>query len=91
MAADEHRIADLLRPGSEGRENDVNCLWTVYDHPTDYPDWFVARQFLVPSHPTHRIILAKTVEEIHERLGRYGMMWWPRDESDEPQIMGCYL
>ena len=42
-------------------------IWTVYDHPRDYPNKIVARKFLNDK-PTEEKIIEDTVEEVRKQL-----------------------
>lgn len=71
-------------------------MWTVYDHPTDYPDNFVARRFeIVPGEleprRTGHVIITETVEELNEHFDSLGLAFLARHEQDEPQIMGVWM
>jgi hypothetical protein len=68
-------------------------LWTVYDHPLDYPEWFVARRFELvgeKTRPTLDIMLSATLEGVREKIPR-GLYCMPRFENDEPQIVEVWL
>jgi hypothetical protein len=65
-------------------------LWTVYDHPSDYPEWFVARRFEGES-PTTETILARDVETIRVLLTIKGLMPLERMEGDDPKIIEVWL
>jgi hypothetical protein len=75
--------------------NDKEALhiWTVYDHPKDYPDHYVARLSLIGAgvvQPTNAMFTADTLEEIH-RLLPPGMTCLPRQEQDDPVIVEVWL
>lgn len=63
----------------------------VYDHPTDYPDNYVARVFEV-GNPTNTVIVKDNVDEIQEdiRKNTY-MIFFPRDAADKPCIVGVWM
>ena len=42
-------------------------VWTVYDHPIDYPDKIVARKFL-NDRPTQEIMIGDTIEDVRKQL-----------------------
>lgn len=42
-------------------------IWTIYDHPRDFPDNFVARKFLNDM-PTDEILVASNLLEIRELI-----------------------
>jgi hypothetical protein len=64
-------------------------LWTVYKHPLDYPDKFVARRWLLDKW-TPDVIVADTLEELREKLPR-GLYNLGRDSRDEPQIVETWI
>jgi hypothetical protein len=74
---------------------DVLNIWTVYEHPRDYPDQYVARRFevgagrAVPS-PTNDMFVADTLAELHALLPP-GLFRMPRFEGDSPSIVECWL
>lgn len=70
-------------------------MWTVFDHPTDYPDHFVARLFEVDAdgpRATASIIMATEVDALREVLEfEMGLVRILRSEGDEPRIMETWL
>lgn len=67
-------------------------LWTVYSHPKDYPDDFVARKFLGDA-PTAEHIKAPTLQELRRKLRDIapGLACIQRHPTDEPQIVEVWL
>lgn len=69
-------------------------IWTVFDHPADYPDSFVARRFEVHSggvtFATPEAVFATSLEAVRAKLppGLYRM---PRQHDDEPQIVESWI
>jgi hypothetical protein len=75
-----------------------NCLaiWTVYERPLDYPDKFVARLFEIEGEgakPTANIIITPDLQTLREilTLELHLSVCLPRHESDDPQIVECWL
>lgn len=64
-------------------------LWTIYDHPLDFPDQFVARCFL-GDQPTDRYLTADTLEELR-RLLPPGLICFTRDPYDDPAIVETWF
>lgn len=64
-------------------------IWTVYEHPRDLPDWFVARLW-ISDQPTTTVIKAKTLDELRALLPQ-GMSMMPRHELDDPCIVETWL
>jgi hypothetical protein len=65
-------------------------MWTIYDHPTDYPDHFVARRFELDK-PTSQILLCETLEPIRDALAGAGLICFMRDPSDDPKIVETWM
>lgn len=61
----------------------------LYDHPTDYPDKYVARVW-DGNNPTRLIALADTPEEIRATIPS-NMTRLPRTEKDDPCIMEVWI
>ena len=66
-------------------------LWTVYDHPTDYPDSYVARRFEVPGGPTDDVLETETLEALRAEFERRGLVCLPRASGDDPRIIETWL
>ncbi len=70
-------------------------IWTVYEHPTDYPDQFVARRFNIlidkpEPQATDDIVTAASLQELREMLP-IGLTRIPRLHGDEPQIVEVWI
>jgi hypothetical protein len=68
-------------------------MWTIYDHPTDRPDVFIARLWLVDNtgwrftRETHE---ASTLDEVRSMLPR-GLTCLPRAPYDDQKIVETWL
>jgi hypothetical protein len=71
------------------------AIWTVYDHPLDYPDKFVARRFDVDAsgpRPSASVIVASDLETLRNILAfEMHLTCLSRNEEDEPQIVESWL
>lgn len=71
------------------------AMWTVYDHPADYPDKFVARRFEVDRtgpRVTDSIIIADDIETIRDVLQfEMHLVKLMRSPEDDPVIMETWL
>jgi hypothetical protein len=73
--------------------DDALALWTVYDHPSDFPDRFIARLWLVSrtgTVMTEETVSAATLEELRDRLPS-GLCRLDRDPSDDPVVVETWL
>lgn len=72
-------------------------IWTVYDHPLDFPDGYAARLFLVGGGEpepvaTDSVIMAPDLERLREvMIMDLGLTSIPRSEHDDPCIVECWL
>jgi hypothetical protein len=65
-------------------------IWTVYDHPRDFPDCFIARKFMLDV-VTTEIVTAPTLDELRDRLATEGLFLVPRSPEDDPRIVETWL
>ena len=64
-------------------------LYVVYDHPRDYPEHFVVRQWEMDQ-PTDRYTLHDSLAAARASIP-FGLACLHRDEEDEPQILETWL
>lgn len=62
---------------------------TVYKHPEDYPEQYVARVWDA-NRPTHLIALADTLDELRETIPQ-GMYNLGRQPQDDPCIVEVWI
>ena len=74
--------------------DDVLAMWTVYDHPRDEPDYWVARLWLVGRHgvleATKTRFTATSLEALRAMLPS-GLHRLERDRADDPVIVETWL
>lgn len=63
---------------------------TVYEHPADYPDKYVARVFDM-NRPTNLAVIADTYEELLEAIPTRNMARMERNPKDDPVIMETWI
>lgn len=69
-------------------------MWTVYDHPTDYPDGYVVRLFLVDGagpRPTTTAFRSDDLAKLRAEMVARGLTCLMRDPSDDPKIVETWL
>ena len=76
--------------------SELLSLWTIYDHPTDYPGHFVARRFVVGHEldkpfATDEIMAAERIEDLREVFLEMGLVKIEREMVDEAQIVETWL
>ena len=72
------------------------AMWTVYDHPDDYPDKFIARRFEVGDDggvlATTSVIVADSIETIRDILQfELHFVMLMRSPEDDPKIVETWL
>lgn len=73
--------------------NEPLNIWTIYDHPRDLPDVFVARRFEIGGEhggPTGDILTAPTLDALRKKLP-WGLVRIMRQDGDDPCIVECWL
>lgn len=66
-------------------------MWTIYDHPSDYPRHYVVRATIVGrSVPSERVQLADTLEEARA-LVPDGLFCLARSPGDDPVIVETWF
>jgi len=68
-------------------------IWTVYDHPLDRPDDFVARRFeILRMHvtATNDVLTAPTLEQLRDKLPP-GLTLLPREALDDAKIVESWV
>ncbi|NGO54551.1 hypothetical protein [Allomesorhizobium camelthorni] len=65
-------------------------IWTVYDHPKDFPDSFVARLY-VGQTPTATFMSCPDLDMLRGQLAEMGLVPLARSEGDDPVIVEVWL
>lgn len=69
-------------------------IWTIYDHPRDYPHAFVVRRSVidgpVPKADMQPWALTHTLDAARESLPP-GLTCMPRQAGDDPVIVECWI
>jgi hypothetical protein len=89
---DVENISEYLTPIIQDG-NSVLSLITLYDKPSDYPEKYVARLWIVRKgivQSTNIIMIADTLDELKKRIPSY-MQYLDRETNDDPKIVGVYL
>ncbi len=68
----------------------VLTIWTIYDHPRDYPDKYVLRADDIPGGRRDFIELADTLDEIRRKVPA-ALCRMPPYPSDDPVIVETWI
>ena len=89
-------IADYIAHANHNaaRERNALSMWTVYDHPADFKDHFVARRHETSSAisvATSDIIISKDLDVLREAMLFCGLICMTRDPNDDPNIVEVWM
>lgn len=68
-------------------------MWTIYDHPSDQPDHFVVRKWVIGpgvAEPTGEFFLCDTLEQARREIP-YGLACLQRHPNDDPVIVETWI
>jgi hypothetical protein len=86
-------ITDVSEKHFSELEKKIVRQYTVYDHPKDFPDHFVARQWqIIPGIPEPVAnpkfeMLASNLDDLRDQLAAMGLTPLTRSETDDPVIL----
>jgi hypothetical protein len=69
-------------------------MWTVYDHPRDFPNSYVARCFDVDGsgpRATDNIMVSPSLDALRDMLAARGLTALCRSPEDDPKIVETWL
>ncbi|MCK1742157.1 hypothetical protein IVA80_15135 [Bradyrhizobium sp. 139] len=64
--------------------------WTIYDHPRDWPNHFVARRFEGET-PTPEVLYSTDLDQLRMALLGRGLVPFARHQQDDPVIVETWL
>jgi hypothetical protein len=77
------------------RSEEKLVMWTIYDHPTDFPHCFVARKFTIGPLgevlATSEVMVASDIEKLRSVLIKRGLVRMTRAPDDDPKIVETWL
>jgi hypothetical protein len=66
--------------------------WTIYDHPLDYPNQFVARRWdFLTGKPSTEIIVADSLAELRTYFASIGLVTMLRQPEDDSVIIETWI
>jgi hypothetical protein len=83
----------IIQGQHSAQQRNKLSLWTVYDHPVDFPNSYVARRFEVNADgpvATGDLIQGE-LDAIRKSFHQAGLTCLTRNEGDEPQIVESWL
>lgn len=65
-------------------------MWTIFDHPADYPDGYVARLFVLGK-PTENVIRTRQLDPLRGAMLDMGLVKLARMPEDHPHIVEVWM
>ena len=87
-------IQDTIRQLHQLRMEGYMPSFTITDHPSDYPDYFVARMHLTSKGATTAAafaIMDRDVERLRTTLEALGLVKMDRSPEDDPVILETWI
>lgn len=87
-------IHAVMKMQHDASQRGVLSMWTIYDHPLDYPDVFIARRWeagAVGVQHTTDTIVSHDVKILRDVFIHAGLTKVMRHESDDLNIMEVWL
>lgn len=69
-------------------------MWTIYDHPKDYPHVFVARRWLVDAKGaqwTDLVLIDDDIGRLRLEMERRGLIKLDRHPDDDPVVLETWV
>ena len=71
-------------------------VWALYDHPSDYPDVYIARRFVALPNPprivaTVDVVQSKDLNVVRAQMSRKGLARVERLPQDDAKIIETWL
>ncbi len=79
------------RDGVGAADNDL-LVWTIYDHPLDFPDGYVVRPHSSKhARPLNLVFAHAQLAVVRAALQHLGLTCLPRDASDPPAVLETWI
>jgi hypothetical protein len=67
-------------------------MWVIYDHPSDYPNAWVVREWKIADEPVAmpNVIIAKSLKAARAAIPP-GLFCMPRWQGDDPAVVEVWL
>lgn len=68
-------------------------MWVIYDHPKDFPDFYVARPQMIDGDRTQygEGLAHKDLDRLRALMAEQGRVCLARHPDDDPVIVECWL
>lgn len=75
-------------------DEELLVMWSIYDHPSDYPNHFVARRWLIAREgprPTTDVLVADGIDRLRTEFHQRGLYCQPREPGDDPAVVETWF
>jgi hypothetical protein len=88
-------VAFILKTQNDAYQRGVLPIWTIYAHPKDFPDAYVARMFETGPEgepvPTKVMLASPEIEALRAAFSHAGLTRLDRNEGDQPEIVESWI
>lgn len=85
---EDEKVKEFIKPRAFN-------MYTVYDHPSDYPNDYVCRRLVISPGEVKAdctfLMVTKDLELIRGQMLHMGLTLVPRDPSDDPVVIESYI
>jgi hypothetical protein len=89
----DDNVLFVLNTTDDSAQRGALAIWTIYDHPRDYPHGFVARKHeaIGGQSVTTDVMLIAELEELRRIFGDAGLVCVPRADNDDIKIVESWV
>jgi hypothetical protein len=83
----------VIKQQWESQQRGVLSMWTIYNHPRDFPDSYVARRYEIAIKPiaTDDMIVGRELNPLRNVMIEAGLTVITRNEEDDALIIETWL
>jgi hypothetical protein len=90
QAAVSEQAINVLRMQDNAAQRGALTLWTIYDHPKDYPNGICARRHEVPGGPTEHMLVGE-LEQLRDIFRQAHLVCVCRSPNDDCKIVETWI
>jgi|HubBroStandDraft_6_1064221.scaffolds.fasta_scaffold92327_4 hypothetical protein len=89
----DDNVLFVLKMADNAAQRGALAIWTIYDHPRDYPHGFVARKHeaIAGRNVTTDVMLIAELEELRRIFSDAGLVCVPRADIDDIKIVESWV
>jgi hypothetical protein len=90
QTAVSEQVVNILRMQDNAAQQGKLTLWTIYDHPKDYPHGICARRHEAPGGPTEHMLIGE-LEQLRDAFRAAGLVCVCRSPNDDVKIVETWI